>query len=105
MCKRLQIFSMVALLVAAPLTTYADITLSLTKGFVNKIKDRATISTSSEVEKFHPKPNRIGPGSNDGDVHIAGRDTVVLLPMVAEILNGKRESDTFNFLLGMSEGQ
>ena len=105
MFKRFQIFSLVALLVASPLIAYADITISLTRGFVKKNKDRATISTTFEVNKFHKKPNRIGTGSQDGDVHIAGRDTVVLLPMVAEILNGKRESDTFNFLLGMSEGQ
>ncbi len=105
MFKQFQIFSLVALLVASPLTAYADITISLTRGFVKKNKDRATISTTFEVNKFHKKPNRIGTGSQDGDVHIAGRDSVVLLPMVAEILNGKRESDTFNFLLGMSEGQ
>lgn len=105
MFKRFQIFSLVALLVASPLTAYADITISLTRGFVKKNKDRATISTTFEVNKFHKKPNTIGTGSNDGDVHIAGRDSVVLLPMVAEILNGKRENDTFKFLLGMSDGQ
>lgn len=105
MFKRFQIFSMVVVLVAAPLNAYADITVSLTKGFVKKFKDRATISTSFEVDKFHKKPNKIGTGSDDGDIHIAGRDNVVMLPMVAEIINGKRENDTFNFLLGMSEGQ
>ena len=104
MFKRFQIFSLVAVLVASPLTAYADITISLTRGFVKKNKDRATISTTFEVNKFHKSPNRIGTGSQDGDVHIAGRDTVVLLPMVAEILNGKLEKDTFNFLRGMNEG-
>ena len=105
MFKRFQIFCAGRSLVASPLTVYADITISLTRGFVKKNKDRATISTTFEVSKFHKKPNRIGTGSQDGDVHIAGRDTVVLLPMVAEILNGKRENDTLSFLLGMSEGQ
>lgn len=105
MFRRFRILSLVALLFVTPLTTHADITISLTRGFVKKNKDRATISTSFEVNKFHKKPNRIGTGSQDGDVHIAGRDTVVRLPIVAEILNGKLESDTFNFLLGMSEGQ
>lgn len=105
MFKRFQICSLVVLLVVSPLTAYADITISLTRGFVKKNKDRATISTTFEVNKFHKKPNRIGTGSDDGDVHIAGRDTVVLLPMVAEILNGKLEKDPFNFLLGMSSGQ
>lgn len=105
MFKRFQIFSLVALLVVSPVTAYADITISLTRGFVKKNKDRATISTTFEVNKFHKKPNRIGTGSDDGDVHIAGRDSVVLLPMVAEILNGKLKSDPFNFLLGMTDGQ
>jgi hypothetical protein len=105
MFKRFQVLSLAVLLVASPLTAYGDITISLTRGFVKKNKDRATISTTFEVSKFHKRPNRIGTGSQDGDVHIAGRDTVVRLPMVAEILNGKLESDTFNFLLGMSEGQ
>ena len=104
MFKLFRILSMVVLLVAVPLTTYADITISLTRGFVKKNKDRATISTTFEVNKFHKKPNRIGTGSQDGDIHIAGRDTVVQLPMVAEILNGKLENDTLNFLLGMDEG-
>jgi len=105
MFKRLQILSLAALLVASPLTAYADITIALTRGFVKKNKDRATISTTFEVDKFHKKPNKIGTGSEDGDVHIAGRDSVVMLPMVAEILNGKLENDTFKFLLGMNEGE
>lgn len=105
MFKRLQILLLVALLLASPLTAFADITISLTRGFVKKNKDRATISTTFEVDKFHKKPNRIGTGSEDGDVHIAGRDTVVRLPMVAEILNGKLENDTFSFLLGLNAGQ
>ena len=104
MFKRFQVLSIVALLVAAPLTANADITVSLTRGFVKKYKDRATLSTEFEVFKYHKSPNTIGTGSKDGDVHIAGRDNVVLLPMVAEIINGKREKDTFNFLLGMDEG-
>ena len=75
MFNRFQTFGLVALLVVSPLTAYADITISLTRGFVKTNKDRATISTTFEVDKFHKKPNRIGTGSDDGDVHIAGRDT------------------------------
>ena len=104
MLKRFRIFPMLVVLVSFPLTTYADITVALTKGFVKKNKDRATISTSFEVDEYHNKPNTIGTGSDDGDVHIAGRDTVVLLPMVAEIINGKRETDTFDFLLHLNSG-
>lgn len=102
--KRLQIFSLLVVLVASSLTVQADITVSLTKGFVKKVKDKATISTTFEVVKFHSKPNKIGTGSDDGDIHIAGRDDTVRLPMVAEILNGKLEDDTFDFLLQTPEG-
>lgn len=105
MFKRFQIFTIVTLLIAAPLSVHADITVSLTRGFVQKNKDRATISTTFNVDKFHQKPNKIGIGSEDGDIHIAGRDSVVFLPMVAEIINGKRENDTFNFLMGLTEGE
>ena len=72
MLKRFRIFPMLVVLVSFPLTTYADITVALTKGFVKKYKDRATIPTSFEVDEYHNKPNTIGTGSDDGDVHIAG---------------------------------
>ncbi len=91
-------------LISSPLTVRADITVSLTKGFVKKWKDKATIPTSFRVDKKHDGPNSIGTGSNDGDIHLAGRDSLVLLPMVAEIVNGKRESDTFDFLKQLAEG-
>ena len=103
--KRFHICLLLVWLIASPLTAHADITVALTKGFVKKYKDKATIPTTFEVDKHHNTPNPIGGGSDDGDVHIAGRDTVVKLPMVAEIINGKRESDTFNFLKQMSAGQ
>jgi hypothetical protein len=103
--KRLRMLLLLALLVASPLVIHADITVSLTSGFVKKYKDKATIPTTFRVDKHHNKPNTIGGGSDDGDIHIAGRDSVVRLPMVAEIVNGKRESDTFNFLMQTSAGQ
>jgi hypothetical protein len=96
---------LLAVLLFAPLVVRADITVSLTKGFVKKYKDKATIPTNFRVDKHHDSPNAIGTGSNDGDIHIAGRDSVVKLPMVAEIINGKRESDTFDFLMQMAEGE
>jgi hypothetical protein len=103
--KKFQTALLVVLLVCSPLACKADITVALTKGFVKKFMNKATIPTSFEVDKHHNKPNPIGGGSDDGDIHIAGRDSVVKLPMVAEIINGKREDDTFNFLMGTSAGQ
>lgn len=100
--KRFQAALLVATLFCSPLVCRADITISLTKGFVKKFKDKATIATTFSVDKFHERPNAVGKGSDDGDVHIAGRDTVVRLPMVAEIINGRSEEDTFDFLLRTS---
>lgn len=103
--KRFQVFLLLTLLITSPLVVQADITVALTKGFVKKYKDKATIPTTFQVDKHHNSPNPIGGGSDDGDIHIAGRDSVVLLPMVAEIINGKRENDTFNFMMQTTAGQ
>ncbi len=103
--KRFQILLLVTLLITSPLVVHADITVALTKGFVKKYKDKATVPTIFQVDKHHNHPNPIGGGSDDGDIHIAGRDSVVKLPMVAEIINGKRENDTFSFLMSIAAGQ
>ena len=103
--KRFQTFLLLALLITSPLVVNADITVALAKGFVKKYKDKATIPTTFRVDKHHNTPNPIGGGSDDGDIHIAGRDSVVRLPMVAEIINGKRENDTFNFLMQTTAGE
>lgn len=103
--RRFQVAMLIALmatLICSPVICSAEITLALTKGFVKKLKDKATISTSLKVDKHHDRPNDI---DEDGDIHLAGRDTVVLLPMVVEIVNGKRESDTMQFLLQTSAGE
>jgi hypothetical protein len=77
-------------------------TLALNKGFVKKYKDKVTITTNLKVDKHHLTPNDV---DADGDIHMAGRDSVVLLPMVAEIINGRNEKDTMQFLLQTSAGQ
>ena len=98
--KHLQIALLIATLVVAPTLCRAEITVSLTKGFVKKVKDKATISTAFRVNEHHDHPNTVGTGSEDGDIHIAGRDSIVRLPIVAEIINGRKENDTLSFLLG-----
>jgi hypothetical protein len=103
--RRFQAVLLIATFICSPLLCHADITVSLTTGFVKKFKDKATIPTTFRVDKHHNTPNPIGGGSDDGDIHIAGRDSVVQLPMVAEIINGKRENDTFNFLMQTTAGQ
>src|SRR5215813_3525952 len=103
--KRLQVLLLIVALLTWPGICRADITVALTKGFVKKYKDKATISTTFDIDKHHNKPNPIGTGSQDGYIHIAGRDTVVRLPMVAEIVNGAKETNALNFLLQSTPGQ
>jgi hypothetical protein len=91
-------------LVASPNICRAEITVALSKSFVNKYKDKATIQTTFEIDKHHNSPNPIGSGSDDGDIHIAGRDNVVKLPMVAEIINGAKETTALELLLKSNAG-
>lgn len=67
----------------------AEITLALNKSFVQRYKDRATLTTNFNVVHHPDGPNGIGSSSQDGDIHMAGRDTVFKLPMVAEIMNAR----------------
>ena len=70
-------------------TARAEITITLKNSFIEKFKNRATITTSFTVDKAHKKPN---PPSKDADLHIAGRAPEVGLPLVAEIMNAKQFS-------------
>ena len=103
--KRLQALLLIAALLMSSGICRAEITVALTKGFVRKYKDKATIATTFDIDKHHKRPNPIGSGSEDGDIHIAGRDTVVRLPMVAEIINGAKETSALDFLLHSTEGE
>lgn len=102
--KRLLVFLLITALLVSPSICRAEITVALSKGFVKKVMDKATITTKFNIDKHHNSPNPIGSGSDDGDIHIAGRDTVVKLPMVAEIINGAKETSAMQFLLDSTAG-
>src|SRR5690348_8027248 len=102
--KRLQVFLLITALLTSSSICHAEITVALSQSFVNKYKDKATILTTFEIDKHHNSPNPIGGGSDDGDIHIAGRDSVVKLPMVAEIINGAKEQTALDFLLQSKAG-
>lgn len=103
--KRLQVFLLITCLLTFFSICRGEITVALTKGFVNKYKDKATISTTFNIDKHHDSPNPIGSGSDDGDIHIAGRDNVVKLPMVAEIINGLKAPSAMDLLLNSTAGE
>jgi len=103
--KRLTVALLITALLGSSSICRAEITVALTKGFVKKYKDKATIPTTFKIDKHHNSPNPIGSGSDDGDIHIAGRDSVVRLPMVAEIVNGAKENNALDFLLQSTAGE
>jgi hypothetical protein len=69
-----------------PCVAFADNVLELRSSFIEKYKNRLTITCDYTVDAAHKHPN---PGSKDGDMHIAGRCSEVGLHMVAEIQNAK----------------
>lgn len=69
------------------LTARAEIEITLKNTFIEKFKNRATISTRFIVDKAHKKPNS---PSKDADLHVAGRASEVGLPIVAEIMNARQ---------------
>lgn len=72
--------------VLAACSLSAEIRIVLNKDFVDKYKNRVTISDDCFVDKAHQKPN---PPSKDGDIHIAVRCSESALPAVAEIMNAR----------------
>ena len=52
-------------------------------------RNRATVTTAFTVDEAHNHPNPVGDGSDDGDLHVAGRAPDIGLPMVFEISNAR----------------
>jgi hypothetical protein len=83
------------------LTTQASIAddiLELNRSFVEKFKNRLTISATYMVDAAHKRPN---PASKDGDMHVAGRAIEIGLATVAEIQNAKDVPDAVNAVKGV----
>jgi len=64
----------------------AEEILELNRSFIEKYKNKLTISVSYIVDAAHKRPN---PASKDGDMHVAGRAAEIGLATVAEIQNAK----------------
>jgi hypothetical protein len=85
----------VILLSIIPLTSYSQIEIVLRKTFVDSIKNKVTYDAKFNVVHAHEKPNA---PSKDGDLHIAGTESSIDLPVVAEIMNAKFETDAMNII-------
>ena len=62
----------------------AEDVLELNRSFIEKYKNKVTISVNYTVDAAHKRPN---PPSKDGDMHVAGRAPEIGLATVAEIQN------------------
>jgi hypothetical protein len=89
--KRFQAVLLALVFVCASTVSQADMTLALNNTFVNKIKNNATLTTNLNVDVHPSAPHAIKSSGDDGDIHMAGRDSVFKLPLVAEILNARIE--------------
>jgi len=80
-------------------------TLVLSASFVNQVKNKASISVSLEVDAHLNTPHSISNGGNDGDIHMAGRADEVGLPLVAEIVNARKEPPAVALLKTTAPGK
>ena len=90
--RRFQACLLVVIFGCASLICRADVTLALNKTFVNKIKNKATVTTNLNVDAHPNTPHAIKNSGDDGDIHMAGIDSVFKLPLVAEIINARLEA-------------
>ena len=89
--RKLRFYQVVVNLVVL-LTTFAaraDLVLTLPNDFIERFKNRATITTEFEIFFAHDKPKKPSPSkpSNDGDIHISGVAALLPMPTVAELMN------------------
>lgn len=82
-------------------------TLNLSSDFVNRVKNRATLSIQFELDKHLTAPHPVSRSGDDGDVHMAGRAPEVKLPMVVEIMNAgeKAQAGSVNLMNSTPAGQ
>lgn len=102
--KRLRIVFSIGFLLIVHIAFAATSTgskLVLNRAWVEKYKDRATISGQINVDHAGAvkTPSASNP-SNDGDIHAASRSQAVGLPMVAEIMNAKDVPDAVKKVKG-----
>jgi hypothetical protein len=71
------------------LAVRADLVLTLPNDFIERFKNRTTITTEFEIFFAHDKPKKPSPSkpSNDGDIHISGVAALLPMPAVAELMN------------------
>jgi hypothetical protein len=70
----------------------AEITITLKKEFIESHKNRATTGDIHFTVDHAGKIKPVGSGAQDGDNHNSGRAPEIGLPMVAEIMNARKQT-------------
>lgn len=89
------------LLLLCVFSSESQITITLRRSFIDSFKNRLTVSADYEIWYAHKKPN---PADKDGDLHFAGWDKKIGLPIVAEIMNAKEQTSAVD-LIHQKEGK
>jgi len=82
-------------------TASAQITITLRKSFIDSMKHRITIDANYEVFFAHKHANT---AVKDADLHFAGYDKKIGLPIVAEVMNAKDQDEAVD-LIHQKEGK
>ena len=75
--------------------SYAQNSVTLRRSFIDSLKNSVSFYGNYIVDKAHKKPNA---GKDDGDMHVAGRNKQIGLPVVAEIMNAKDFSEAVDLV-------
>ena len=81
-------------------SAHSQITISIRKSFIDSFKNRVTIDANYEVYFAHKHPNT---AVKDADLHFAGYDRAIGMPIVAEVMNAK-DQDAAVDLIHQKEG-
>ena len=79
----------------------AQISITVRKSFIDSFKNRLTIDANYEIYFAHKHPNA---ASKDADLHFAGYERKIGLPIVAEIMNAREVTEAVD-LIHAKEGK
>jgi len=72
--------------------------VQLKKSWIEAFKDRTSIDATMVIHHSHKQPNKVGTGSEDGDLHFSGESEDIGLPFVAEVVNAASETPAVAFI-------
>src|SRR4051794_32683088 len=98
---RAKIYMLMTAILVCSFHPQAQISITIRKSFIDSFKNQLTIDANYEVWYAHKRPN---PADKDGDLHFAGLDKKIGLPIVAEIMNAKEEGAAVD-LVHQKEGK